>query len=253
MKIYVITHKKYSMPKERIYIPLQVGAAISNEDYGYLRDDTGENISNKNLSYCELTGIYWIWKNSREDIVGITHYRRHFFKNLLTNDLKKVLKKEDFVNILNKYEMIVPQKYIMKKYTVRQEYEKGHYKKDLDNVEDIIEKIYPDYINAFENVMNSHNYYQWNMFITNKKIFDEYAEWLFNILFELEKITDISSYDNYNKRIYGFLAERLFNVWIKKNNIKVKEIPVVRIDENKIILYNKAIKNFIKKILGKGK
>lgn len=74
------------------------------------------------------------------------------------------------------------------------------------------------------------------MFISRKKVFDDYYKWLFDILFEAEKIIDISNYDNYNKRVYGFLSERLFNVWIEKNkdNLKIKEMPVYN-SEEKII------------------
>ena len=65
------------------------------------------------------------------------------------------------------------------------------------------------------------------MFIAKKEIFDEYYKWLFDILFELEKRTDVSNYDDYSKRIIGFFAERMMTVWVLKNNLKVKELPFI--------------------------
>ena len=84
VKIIVATHKKYQMPIDHIYIPLHVGAdgkkdAEGNDlDFGYIKDNTGDNISNLNPSFCELTGLYWAWKNLDADYIGLVHYRRHF-------------------------------------------------------------------------------------------------------------------------------------------------------------------------------
>ena len=78
MKIYVLTHKKFDYEKNDLYEPLLNGSALLNEDFGYTRDDTGDNISNLNPYYAELTGEYWAWKNSNVDIIGFCHYRRYF-------------------------------------------------------------------------------------------------------------------------------------------------------------------------------
>ena len=74
-RIYVMTHKEIDEIGDEMYIPLHVGRA-SGKTFGYTGDDTGDHISEKNPYYCELTGIYWLWKNVRCDIVGICHYRR---------------------------------------------------------------------------------------------------------------------------------------------------------------------------------
>lgn len=86
VKIIVATHKKYEMPQDAMYLPLHVGAEGKTDqngnplDLGYQKDNTGENISNKNAAYCELTGLYWAWKNLDTDYTGLAHYRRHFGK-----------------------------------------------------------------------------------------------------------------------------------------------------------------------------
>ena len=85
IKIIVATHKKYWMPSDGIYLPVHVGAEGKFDDkgepldLGYTKDNTGDNISDKNKQFCELTGLYWAWKNLGEaDYIGLAHYRRHF-------------------------------------------------------------------------------------------------------------------------------------------------------------------------------
>lgn len=99
VKIIVATHKKYEMPQDAMYLPLHVGAEGKTDqngnplDLGYQKDNTGENISNKNAAYCELTGLYWAWKNLDTDYTGLAHYRRHFGKKLEKEIDKKKLNK----------------------------------------------------------------------------------------------------------------------------------------------------------------
>ena len=80
--VYVVSHKNAKFPTESIYKPIQVG---KKESFTEIRDNTGDNISEKNPNYCELTAAYWIWKNDKSDITGLTHYRRYFFKNKKSN------------------------------------------------------------------------------------------------------------------------------------------------------------------------
>lgn len=79
-KIIVATHKAYRMPTDKMYIPIQVGA-IGKDSIGYQRDDTGDNISILNPFFCELTGLYWAWRNIDADYIGLVHYRRLFLRN----------------------------------------------------------------------------------------------------------------------------------------------------------------------------
>ena len=239
-KIYIATHKKIETQKEEGYTPIQVGAEI-NEELPYLKDNTGDNISKKNKNYCELTALYWIWKNTSEDIVGLTHYRRFFFKNILS---KQLLKIKDIEKILTRNDIILPNK-VHLDITIEEHYKKYHHIEDLQKCKKIIEKMYPEYKEAFEKILKRKSLYAFNMFIMNKNKFNDYMEWLFNIFNELEKTIDISGYDEYNKRIYGFLSERLFNVWIEKQNLKVKEMVVLNIQENR----GKQIKEYLKTLI----
>ena len=76
--ILIATHKQYRMPEDSVYLPIHVGKECSSLQLPYIGDNTGENISIKNPHYCELTAIYWAWKNLSADAIGLVHYRRHF-------------------------------------------------------------------------------------------------------------------------------------------------------------------------------
>ena len=255
MKIYIVSHKEIepiNLPNYQI-----IGVGNCPKVNGYIYDNTGNNISTKNTSFCELTALYWIWKNTNDDIVGLVHYRRFFANNSL--GLKFSFLKSNTVNkILKNYDIILPihtklysidktSDKIIKNISIRDQYTMNHYKKDLDLICDIICKKYPKYKDALNEVMNSKTLSLFNMFVCKKELIDKYCEWLFDILFEAEKHIDISNYDDYQKRVFGFLSERLFNVWVKKNNLNVKTLPVINININRL---KQVLKNDIKVIMG---
>lgn len=233
IRLYIITHKKFEKTKLQEYLPIQVGAE-NNEKLGYLQDNIGENISSKNPNYCELTGIYWIWKNDNEnDVIGISHYRRYFTQQLIFKNKNKILNQEQVEEIFNKgYDIILPKKEIYRENVYKQYCQNSGFATDLNRVEEIIRKQCPEYIESYKKIMEKNRLHQFNMMICSKDLYNEYCEWLFNILFELEKEVDLSQYNEYQKRIYGFLAERLLNVWVDKNNLKIKTIRVINIDES---------------------
>lgn len=221
--VYVITHKETKIPAIDGYVPLLAGAINHDTDYGYLVDSQGDNISSKNSNYCELTGLYWIWKNTDDDYVGLVHYRRFFSCSLGKEDY---LNEKDIRRILKKYDVILPIKQPIKT-NAREQYSSCGYDRDLDLLRDSIEELYPEYVDSFDRVMNSHNLYLFNMMITSREILCDYCEWLFGILLNLEPKVDISGYTDYQKRIYGFMSERLLNVYFDHNNMKVFQAGVV--------------------------
>lgn len=239
--ILIATHKKYQMINDSIYLPIQVGAD-GKSDLGYQKDSEGDNISSKNANYCELTGLYWAWKNLKCDVIGLSHYRRYLtlksskeIKRAKTNEEKfsLALSETEIKQVLENYDLIVPYTKLYIK-DVYSKYAQQHYRKDLDTCLEVIKEKYPEYEDAFNEIMHSKKYCICNMFVMNKKYFDDYCHWLFDILFEVEKRTDISDYSTLQKRIYGFLSERLFNVWIKHNNLSVKEAKIVSLEKDSL-------------------
>ena len=250
IKIYIAIHKKCKLPNNDIYYPLQMGAGIKGrKDLCFEKDSTGDNISIKNPNYCELTGLYWMWKNSKCDIIGLVHYRRYFFDKIYYHKYENILKKDKINDYLKDYDFIVSKKVRIPFYTVEKQYDVMHHIEDYEMCRNILNEKYPDYVQSFDKISKRRYLYAFNMFISNKSLFDNYCKWLFDVLFELEKRVDISNYSDYDKRIFGFLSERLFNVWLDKNNYKLKELYVYNIEENWL---KQLIINIIKKIFIRG-
>ena len=227
--IYIATHKKFNVPNLNGYCALQVGAE-GKEKYGYLRDNIGNHISGKNANYCELTGLYWIWKNTDDSYKGLVHYRRYFGRNNLSNKISDICSYEYLLNCLKSVDIVLP--YV--------EYFKQNAKEEIllhccteeifDKLRQIIETKYPDYIETYDRYFNENKASLFNMLFCKREIFDAYCEWLFSILFVLEKQVDLAKLNTYQQRLYGFLSERLLNVWVIKNKLVVKHLPVIHME-----------------------
>ncbi|MFR4233776.1 MAG: DUF4422 domain-containing protein [Roseburia faecis] len=227
--IYIATHKKFNVPNLNGYCALQVGAE-GKEKYGYLRDNIGNHISGKNANYCELTGLYWIWKNTDDSYKGLVHYRRYFGRNNLSNKISDICSYEYLLNCLKSVDIVLP--YV--------EYFKQNAKEEIllhccteeifDKLRQIIETKYPDYIETYDCYFNENKASLFNMLFCKREIFDAYCEWLFSILFVLEKQVDLAKLNTYQQRLYGFLSERLLNVWVIKNKLVVKHLPVIHME-----------------------
>jgi hypothetical protein len=217
MNIYIMTHREFVPPQVAGYTPLQVGASL-HEDLGYQRDDEGDNISAKNGNYSELTGLYWMWKHApKAEITGLVHYRRYFV------DAKgDPLDEAGIREIMDGHQAIMTPELILDT-SVREQYEMHHVAKDLDLVEDAIRRISPEYLDTYHAFLSGNRMHFANMIITSSEIINRYAEWLFSILFDVEAHMDMTGYDDYNRRVYGFLSERLITVWLLYNKIDFVE------------------------------
>ena len=246
IKILVASHKRFPMPTDSdLYLPVLVGAAYNYKPgIEYQRDDLGDNISNKNPNYNELTAVYWAWKNLKDvDAIGLVHYRRLFSRGG-KRSLNNVVNKKDIEVLLNRVGVIVPQKrhyYIDSNYT---QYVHAHHALPLDATRKVLEKEFPDYISGFDRQMKRHSAHMFNMFIMKKMYFDQYCQWLFSVLQSLETMIDISEYTPQEARVFGYVSELLLDVWIDTNHIKYEELKWQQIGDRKIFL--KAI-NFLKR------
>ncbi len=213
LKIIVCCHKKDPNIREgECYIPLHVGKALASKDLGFQGDDTGENISHKNKNYCELTGLYWAWKNLKCTYVGLAHYRRY-----LRVDLSKV------ETYLSKYDIILPRLVILDMSAA----DKLMHLTTRDDFYIMLMsllKLHPEYkqtvINQF---FNSNRCSCFNMFICRKELCDDYCEWLFSIFDDMEKHVRLSGYSRL-ARLYGFLSEQLLLVYCKQKKLRIKYV-----------------------------
>lgn len=284
IKILISYHKPSTLFKSDILTPMHVGRALvsesskdgimSEEDYQWLLDntigdDTGENISYKNRGYCELTGIYWAWKNydklGNPDYIGFMSYRRLLifnefeydkreqnieekaYREIWTNSDKDFIKKYglDFETInkyIPKYDLILPMKSELKLVntnTAREDWIKnieGVNVEDYDKMTKYILENYPDYRDSIIEQINTSRRYFYQLFIIKKDLFFDYCDFLFSILDKLDKVINSSNYSINGKRTLAYLGEALFDLRMRKlindRNIKYKELGIVKIVEN---------------------
>lgn len=239
--IYVIGHDLESIKMAKnddLYTPLFVGAE-GKDTFGFLGDNTGDNISDRNIDYAELTGLYWMCKNSKSEIIGLNHYRRYLSKSkfgdfLNKNDIKAFLKDND---------LIIPK--IYKNLDSLTNYEnftvlnsKDPFVHVYNVTREIIEEKTPEYLDSFDYVMNSNFTTHSNIFIGAKELMEQYVDWIFPLLLELENRIALNDYP---PRLMGYLTEIYFQVWIKHLNLRVKEV------EPKFIGFNLNLSKFLAK------
>lgn len=226
MKIFVVTHSEVNIKLPANYELFQVNAQ-NNKVFCHMNDAVGQKqISEKNQNYCELTAAYWIWKNiDTDDFVGLMHYRRYLTRNILSSSASDYLDEKAVKKILNKYDFISTKRF-KSNMTVKEAMLDSVREQDFNLLRQIISTKYSDYLNAFDKVFSGHRTYLFNIFITDKKKWDEYYTWLFSIFDDLEPLIDMTDYSDREKRLYGFLSERLFTVYILKNKFRVKSFPV---------------------------
>lgn len=256
IEIFTFYYKPaYFVPGLKEYTPIWAGKNKKPVHQGFTGDDTGDNISNKNNYYSELTGLYWVWKNTNSKIVGSCHYRRYFTfgnepflyqaKRLLyylvglhqkrhgliyTSNVEfwknRIIKSDEINSLLNTYDAIFPERRILN-YSIANHYKRYHNETDLIVLKKIVTELYPDYTEAFNFSMAGNRLFANNMFIMPRDRFEKLMEWLFPILFRFEKTSEMQNFKGYQERIFGFLSERLITVWVEHNKLNYKELPLI--------------------------
>lgn len=269
--IAVAAHKEYRMPSDPIYRPVFVGAALNPDgaskmaEKGWDRDDLGDQISEKNPGYCELTALYRVWKNTDADYIGLVHYRRHFTAERKRKaSFEAVLSDAELTEILKDADLIVPDKRHYMIETLYSHYAMTHYARHLDLTRAEIRKTCPDYLPSFDAAVKQRSGYMFNMIIARRDLLDAYLSWLFPLLAGLERdLKDDSETEGlsaYQGRLYGRVSEILLNVWIDyavRNSIvdrnRIRELPYMNMEgtnwTRKIFAFLRA-KLFRKKYTG---
>ncbi len=248
--IYVITHKKFDDDKldKSVYAVLHVGKGDDCSPV-YLRDDTKDSIADRNPTFCELTGLYWIWKNGGDDpdeLTGLVHYRRFFTDEAgYAGYIKHGKLPEIYVPGgdgpgIGSRSVILPKRYITLS-TLRGSYARCHDEKDLSYVRAAMGKMCPGYISTFEKVLSGHKGFYYNMIICRRSVLCRYCEWLFPLLFEIEEQMkkSMTHENSYQERVYGFLAERLLQVWVEHEGLDIIEMPVFNTEERPVSVFKR--------------
>ncbi|MCM0583478.1 DUF4422 domain-containing protein [Weissella diestrammenae] len=228
MTILVAAHRAYPMPEDKIYQPIEVGADLHESHIPrFTLDNTGENISAVNSFYNELTATYWAKHNLQsQDVIGLAHYRR-FLGRRMGHRYRDLLTDNDITKALSQVDVLLPRQrnYVIE--TQEQHYLNAHARLPYDVMYQVIQEKYPDYIPAFETIRHAKKAHLFNMFIMKQRAFQQYTDFLFGVLFEVEQRIDFSELTGQDQRALGFLGERLMDVWLLKNQMTYQEFPVV--------------------------
>lgn len=261
VKIFVCFHNKEIPLLGEGLCPIYVGNEQIHSGT-IIQDCEGVNIHEKNPRYGELTALYWIWKNYKgKENIGLCHYRRYFIdpsnnvylphqwnRNRLNQNKSRVI---SVVKKWNSNTDILLPKAVTLLNSVESEYVKYHNGQDLILMRSILGHLYPEYLPSWDKFLAGNKMYLYNMFLTKPEVLNNYCNWLFELLFRFDELDKVIRPNAYQARIDGFLAERLLNVFVMHNSLRIQENPVVFIGEkNKyriVVLQNfqNGIKNFL--------
>lgn len=240
--------------KNDIFIPVYCGAMYKRDNWNkeIIGDNTGDNISERRNSFCEFTVQYWAWKNIDADYYGLCHYRRYFsfsdskfdtdnYANVidtyitsLKQEKYKLNDKQIIEDLMKNYDVIVTEAFDVRKAghnNLIKQYSSNYYlnEEDLNIALNVIKELSPEYYQTAVKTLHSKYFIPCNMFIMNKKYFNQYCEWLYKILFAIEKRIDLSTANENRKRAVGHIAERLLTVFINyiSKDVKIKYLQRV--------------------------
>lgn len=241
--ILVATHKPDKVYQDDIYTPIHVGRAVSkykDEMAEIIGDDTGDNISEKNPFYCELTACYWAWKNLKNiEYVGLCHYRRYFEERITVKNIDRLLN--------SNYDIILPSA-IHLPATLFYKF-KGLTDEDRVIFFKVMEEFYPEYYEtAVDYIMNGNKDYAFNMFFCSWKIFSQMMEFVFGFLSCTEKYVKLQPYTN-GRRIFGYFSEYLIPIFCLKHRLRIKEMPIISMLQSEKPNYLVRKKNVFKRII----
>lgn len=235
LSIYVVSHKPCDLPSDEVMIPIHVGRSISQykEEMSWMQgDDTGDNISQKNPSYCEMTAHYWIWKNVHDaDYVGVCHYRRFFGIALTESNIRAVMADADVL-------MVEPSYHIDSVYSYFAKYMGAE---NMTILSMVMKKRCPAYFETLEQICDGIKFHPFNMLLCQKTLFDDYCEWMFGVLGECEKVVKSSPYTN-ARRALAYMAELLTGTYFIHRNMRIKSVPYCKIEnaQNSLMAYSEG-------------
>ena len=262
VRIIIAAHKPCAVPADPMYLPLHVGAEGkygpdgSPLDLGFVKDNTGENISDLNPCFCELTGLYWAWKNLNDDYIGLVHYRRLFCgRKADKKDIPgSALSYAELAPLLEKYSVLVPKKRRYYIESLRSHYAHTLDGRHLDVCRDIVGRKFPEDLAAFDAVLSRSWGYMFNMMILRRDLLDDYCTWLFSILFELYRDLYNESMSEFEKRFCGRISELLFNVWLERtlNSGRISKREICALNYTEDVDWGPKIRDFMAaKFMGK--
>lgn len=258
IKILISCHKPVCCPTGEVFLPVHVGSSGKIPIAGCQRDDEGQNISDRNFTFCEMTGQYWAWKNLEADYVGQCHYRRYFsfddekhepndhgqieesclsqftIRSYAIDDEKAIRRALEEADLLRApYWCVkgVPTPCGPKK-SVREHMSAYGLvtAQEFDRLVELCREVQPDYADELEAYLNGDEYLGYNCFVMKRPLFDRLCEFEFSVLCRFDDEYDYSNKTMTHKRICGYLGEVLFSAFvarIAKEGARIAERPMV--------------------------
>lgn len=245
--VFVACHKPTEVYTDDVYTPIHVGRGISRykeEMKEMIGDDTGDNISEKNPYYSEMTAQYWAWKNYHDsEYIGFCHYRRYFNDKITQDNIDDYF--ADGTDVI----VVGP---CLRRYSRWEFFKTFVCSEDLAIMQKVILKLYPEYYKTMSQYAFDFIDFPLNMLICRREVFDKYAKWIFSVLFECEKYVKLSPYSR-QRRLYGYLAEFLMPVFFMHNGYKMKPLQYHKTEDNNIegglSLHHKAMRFVLRNLI----
>lgn len=227
---YVVMHKPSALPQlDSMYIPIQAGRAL-HTSLGCADDAAGDNISRLNPYLNECTALYWIWKHADADCLGLVHYRRYFAE---PDTPRAILKNTSAAALLAKYDILMVKEWIMGgsvELQLQMDLGMDAFQQVLTAFRQVMQKKQPEYLASMEYVLSGRGFFRCNMFITHRRHLDAYCRWLFSFLLDIvEKLRPQLDAGAIPMRSVGFFAERMLTVWLMRQKLRIKELPILEL------------------------
>ena len=247
VKIVVAVHKPYDVLRDDTFVPVHAGA-LGKADLGYQSDAQGEHISEKNGLYCELTALYWAWKNLPCDALGLMHYRRYLgVPARMGRPLReRIATGEELAAYLEKTPVILPKKRDYFVENREDQYVHAHGRESMDMLRCVLADRCPQYLPALEKTLRRTAGHCFNIFVMRRDLADAYCSWLFETLFEVEARMREQTPQAVVPRLFGFLSERMMDCWLETNGYDYAELPVVNMEKQN---WPKKIADFLRRKL----
>lgn len=233
--IYVVNHKNIKLLKlPDYYKEIDVG---NNKSCNFaIRSNTGDNIDYLNIYLNELTALYWIWKNTDHYYIGLNHYRRFFSEYPEESfSYNKIISKERLLDLLKDNDIILGEEVNPISFNQYDLIEMTCLRRLSKICHNILRKhlikSQPEYIDYFDFTFDYLPVYKCHLLITKREILNKYCEFLFSFIIDVTKeflsVIKIEKLTFNQKRVISYLGERMLNVWLTKQNLKIKELPVL--------------------------
>ena len=244
VKVVIAAPKGCWLPKDPLYIPVQIGPSEDGDAPG------GDSIRDRHAGYGDLTALYWAWKHLDAEYLGFSRHDCLFTLRRFGADRKNALTLDQARLSLNGAEVLLPRRRKYRVETSYGQYVRVHRAEDLDRLRALLEERWPDYLGAYDRSLRRTSGHRDNLCVMRRDLMDRYCQWLFDVLEALEARTPPERFSAGDPHVFSYAAERLLDVWLEVNGVKYREIPCLTLNQRGWI--TRGARFIKRKLEGKG-